>query len=227
MPVPAECQPLQDEIDELLAERESWGQDLREPGVAGPVRHSILRIIRALMEQIEAKRELLDACLAQHGVAVPLTTAFNFTATLTTTDPRAPGPFVQQNLSATLRFSAERAGVDITSFPSIMSPPFMTPAGQNITTITMLGLGIGTFDAASGHTVLQVRLRFDHSIDVPFIVEDSDMNNLILGTMAAPGSPLNRQAKGLTLTGTGVFTGGILGGSMGTITLAGTLQDLP
>lgn len=165
--------------------------------------------------------------VATPGTLLPLTTVFNYTATLTTTYAKAPGPYSLTNLSMLLTFNANRDSVHVASFSPFTTPEFQTPAGKSTTTVSMKSFIEGAFHPDTGDMALRLSLFFDHSLDLWLVTEDSSLNRLLLGTRVAPGVPLQRETRGLTLVGSGRFTEGILGGSQGTLMLAGTLQDLP
>lgn len=126
-------------------------------------------------------------------------------------------------------FNAARTIVQVTSFPPIIVGPFSTVVGPNTTTITHSAGGIGRFTETTGDIAVSIDLFFNHSIDILFYEEDSTLP-FMLGTGSSGtlvGAPLNRGTCGLTLVGTGVFSGRFLGSSLATLTIAGALADLP
>jgi hypothetical protein len=156
-----------------------------------------------------------------------LITRFVGAVTLTTTHPRAPGPYTT-DFEAQAIFNSARDRVRCRLRP-ITTPEYETGTllGKNRTTVTMLEEGEGRFDATSGQVDdLRIRLKIDHSINAPFYEEDSVVDDLVLSTRS-PGSPLNGQDGAMTLAGAGTFTGGILDAHRGTFVLAGTLERLP
>jgi hypothetical protein len=156
-----------------------------------------------------------------------LITRFVGAVTLTTTHPRAAGPYTAA-FEAQAIFNPARDRVRCRLRP-IVTPEYETGTllGKNRTTVTMLEEGEGRFDAASGQVDdLRISLKIDHSIDAPFYEEDSVVNDLVLSTRP-PGAPLDRRDGAVTVAGAGTFTGGILNGHRGSFVLAGTLERLP
>jgi hypothetical protein len=72
--------------------------------------------------------------------------------------------------------------------------------------------------------LMPLTLHFDQSIDLPFYDEDSDLS-LVLSTNP-PGAPVAANGS-VTLTGSGLFTGGFLGGSTGTVVITGVIAPVP
>ena len=142
-------------------------------------------------------------------------------ATITTTYAQAPGPYTE-SIQIGLTFNDSRTAVHVTSFPLIKTEPFATPFGTNVTTITKTDGGSGTY--AAGAMSMPLTLRFDHSIDLPFLQEDSTLD-LALST-DPPGAPVDA-AGTVKLVGSGNFQGGILGGSTGTLTIEGSISPVP
>jgi hypothetical protein len=149
----------------------------------------------------------------------PLQSQFTGTATLTTTYSRAPGPFAEQ-VSIGLLFSGDRKTVTVDSFPPITTLPFSVGIlGSDTVTITLTGGGTGAFDSATGRMDIVVTLHFHHSNS---LLGDSDLT-MMLST--DQGSTLNKGA--ITIGGSGMFMGGVLGGSTGTLVIAGTISPSP
>jgi hypothetical protein len=187
--------------------------------------------IRALNDQIRIRNEELEACHLVEGTPA-LTTTFTGTATLTTTypNPGAAGPFIYP-VTLGVYFGPGRTQVIIISFPTIATTPYSTTFGENVTTVSKEkdSFAGGSFERESGSMRIKITLRFDHSIDVLIVDEDSTLP-LLLGTGSVgtlQGSPLNRTTRELTLVGAGTFEKGILGGSTGTLVSTGTFLDLP
>jgi hypothetical protein len=155
------------------------------------------------------------------SAAAALEATFTGTATVTTTYAQAPGPYVEP-IQIGLRFDDARTAVEITSFPTIKTEPFQTPFGMNTTTITKIGGGSGTYN--SGALTMPLTLRFDHSVNLPFVEEDSTQD-VVLSTNP-PGAPVDSAGK-VTLAGSAPFKGGILGGSTGSLTIEGTIAPVP
>jgi hypothetical protein len=215
-----------EEIAKLEDEKKSLQADLI--GEAGPIKWAILRQISILNRQIISKREELNACLQANGVRQPISTIFNCTATLTTTNPSAPGPFTS-TLALGVWFDVARTQLRVISFSPIIIGPFSTPIGNNTTVVSMVGGGVGVFDKNTGAIGIPLTLSFDHSIDLLFYDEDSTLP-LMFGTGSAGslvGSPFNSTTRSATLVGTGVFVGGFLGGSRADLVASGAFVDSP
>jgi hypothetical protein len=181
-----------------------------------------LRRLGSLNRLLVAARSRLAHCLAAPALQPqqPLEARFTGTATLTTTFGQAPGPFVE-DLAFNVVFDSSRTMLSIVSFPLIVER-FETPLGENTTTITRRSGGSGSYSA--GNIVLPLGLRFDHSVDLPFFQEDSDLD--IVLTTAPPGSPLTPEPFGnVTLAGSATFSRGVLGGDTGTLVIAGTISE--
>ena len=110
----------------------------------------------------------------------------------------------------------------ITNFPPLSTPPFDTPYGRNQTTITKTAGGAGTYRDGNGS--IPLTLHFDHSLDLPFFEEDSDIS-MVLST-DPPGSPVDEFGQ-VTLAGSGIFKKGFLNGATGTISIVGTISPAP
>ena len=151
-----------------------------------------------------------------------LASMFSGNVTMTTTNPNAPGPFVQ-DLSLGVRFTDCRSVAQIVSFPAITVGPFDTPVGSNTTTVTLAEGGSGVFDPASGRLDIRVTLHFSHSIGPP-LAGPSDVT-LDLSTSGRGGEAI-RMGRG-ALTGTGRFRGGFLDGSTCNVTVRGILSPSP
>lgn len=222
-----ECDPISEEISRLRDQRASLWEDLRadSEGEAGHLKWAVMAEIAATNRAIAEKEQELNACLAEHGIRQALLTTFNCTATLTTTHPFAPGPF-ETIMALGVWFDPARSQLRIVNFPPVAVGPFPTPAGNNITTISLVSGGVGTFSSATGEISTAITLLFDHSAElpIPFYEEDSTLR-LLLGSGSAGtlvGAPYDETTRRATLVGTGVFAGGILGGARGDLVAAGT-----
>jgi hypothetical protein len=153
--------------------------------------------------------------------AAALEATFTGTATVTTSYGQARGPYTQP-LEMGLAFNDTRTAVHITSFPVIKTEPFSTPFGSNVTTITKTGGGSGT--SAGGAITMPLRLKFDHSIDLPFFQEHSTLDVVL--SADSPGSPVD-PGGAVKLVGSGTFQGGLLNGSTGSLTIDGTITPVP
>ncbi|MEG8279920.1 hypothetical protein [Streptomyces sp. AHA2] len=148
-----------------------------------------------------------------------LLTSLTGTATLTTTDDRARGPFTTP-VTVELFFNEPRTEVSISSIP-----PVTVQTGSGPVTVTHTGGGTGTFDKSAGTMRLPAGLHFD----LPFPASDSDLA-LALTTGRAGGligTPLNTTTGGIRLVGAATFTGGTLAGKTGTLAIDGELTELP
>ena len=115
--------------------------------------------------------------------------------------------------------------LDTTALANTVAGPWPFLFGPNITTISQIGGGNGSYSKAAGTLVLPLKLRFDHSRDVPFYEEDSNLS-IVFSTANPGGSPVTA-AGAVTLTGSGVFSGGWLNGVTCTMVVTGTLAPLP
>jgi hypothetical protein len=147
--------------------------------------------------------------------AAPLSATFTGTATMTTTNDNARGPF-NSDLRLSLSFEDCRATLRITDFPPI-SVTFGTPVGDNTTTVTMPSGGTGAY--AAGRIDIPVSLRFENTI----AAAGTSFVDMTLST--AGGSPLRDGS--VTLVGSGRFRGGFLNGSTCTLTVTGTTSPAP
>ncbi len=150
-----------------------------------------------------------------------LEATFTGKATITTDFGPAQGPFVA-DIKVELKFTGSK--VVVTSFPPIHTRTFATPAGPNKTTVTKIGGGNGDYTNSTGKIVLPMTLKFDHSADLPLVEEDSTLS-LTLRT-SEPGSPVEPDGD-VTLVGSGTFSGGVLGGSHGTLKIKGRITPSP
>lgn len=221
--IPSACRELADSIKAFEQERNDLQEELQH--AAPGDKPGLVMQIRALNRQISAARAQLTDCIANNPAdpppPPPLAAIFIGTATITTTNSSAPGPF-PAGVRFGLLFDAARSFVTITSFPPIATQPFTTPFGPNVTTVTKTGGGSGSF--ANGNIVMPLTLHFDQSLDLPFIEEDSD---LPIGVSTnPPGSPVDGSGR-VTLAGSGVFQGGFLGGATGTVSITGTISPVP
>jgi hypothetical protein len=155
--------------------------------------------------------------MASAPCAANFTATFNGTATMTTTNENARGPFTS-DLRLALSFEDCGATVRITDFPPI-SVTFGTPVGDNTTTVTMPSGGTGHLEY--GRMDVPVALRFGNTI----LAAGTSFADMTLSTSSPGGSPL--RDGNITLVGLGRFRGGFLNGSNCTITAAGTISPAP
>ena len=113
---------------------------------------------------------------------------------------------VQRDLSFDVRFSADRSRVEITTFAPIVTDPFDTPFGSNVSTVTWASGGSGTFDPSTGQVLLPVTLHFDQSLSIPFINTDVDAE-FALSTAAEGGKAVDPETGQVTLAASSTFRG--------------------
>jgi hypothetical protein len=136
---------------------------------------------------------------------------------------------VTRALAFEVRFSADRSALEITRFDPIVTDPFDTPFGSNVSTVTWVGGGSGSFDPGTGRVELPVTLHFDQSLSIPFVNTDVDAK-LPLSTAAQGGAAFDAQTGQLTLAASGQFTGSganPLSGSAVRVVLAGRFEPRP
>jgi hypothetical protein len=218
--VPGQCVSIQNEINNLKAERTGLQDELKSaaPGEKPNLAGQILQ----LNKQITPKEKQLDACAKTNGGMPDVNASFKGNATMTTNNSNLPGPFVQGvNISAYYpHWLHDR--LDITNFPKIVVGPFSTPVGNNTTTVTMIDLGSGPLVRSTGEVEITVKLHFDHSI---VVAGDSDMV-ITLSTENAGGSRLAANGA-VTMVGSSKFDGGYLGGNTCKLVIKGTLTPKP
>ena len=90
-------------------------------------------------------------------------------------------------------------------------------------TVTMVSGGSGSYSATNGAITLNLTLSFDVDRDFPFIEEDS-LLPLTLATAPRTGVAANGD---VSLSGTGTFVGGRLGGSSGIVVCTGRISPHP
>src|SRR4051812_46843956 len=130
------CEDIQTKINNLTQLRLIVVADLHT--VIDPrERARLIQELKLIGQQISIERIKLEMCLEEAGGHFPLTTLMIATYNLTTTDARAPGPF-NGNIELGILFNATRTQVSITSFPDIVTMPFDTPLGINVTTVTKI-----------------------------------------------------------------------------------------
>jgi hypothetical protein len=173
---------------------------------------------------------------------------FTGSATLTTTNARAAGPFTEP-ITLTLFFSNGLSQVSLGSFPPISGPaagqpPITTPLGDDTFTITLKasvpGNGTGSFVPAgpsAGKLELALSLHLHNSVSAGISGdEDSDLDftgpqSLTTescrsqdGKVSLTGSRFDAATGEITLVGATQISGGYLGGSDCGLTVKGTLS---
>lgn len=217
MPIPAECQSIQDEIDGVRGERALLQDELQHAGPAE--KPGLIQRIKALNVQLADLQKQLEDCIASHPPEPPplppIEATFAGHTELKTSFQPAPGPYYA-DVTLELVISGDRRVITITDFPPI-EYPYDTPLGRNTTTITRTGGGTGRYDA--GKIVMPITLHFQHSLGDP-----SDLS-LDLSTDPPEGSPVMPEPFGdVTLVGSGRFVGGTLGGSDGHLKVWGPIS---
>lgn len=221
------CQSIRDQINSLRTQQRNAESDFQddsgERGSRKPMASAINRVRREFQQRIDAKEREYDQCRLNHGGKPDEPVTFTGTATMTTTNQNAAGPFVLA-VTIDIKFlKYDHKKLEITNFPSIATAPFSTPFGSNTTTITLLSVESATANPSTGKLTLAMTLHFKHSLQA---AGGSDLP-ITVSTDNSGGSRINQGTRHVTLTGTGTFTGGFLGGSKGTLVIDGTLSDLP
>jgi hypothetical protein len=220
------CEQLMKEIEGLEIDKRDYQALLHEaaPGSKAP----IVAIINKINESLQQAKKQLEACLTKAGLQ-NITATLSGTVTLTTTDDQASGPFTEQ-VKIKLYFFDARTKVQTSDFPAIVTKPFDTPLGKNITTITKdLVSGHGTSNPSNGNLSIFIALKFDHKVDFPGYEEDSTLNIVLttgkVGSMQ--GSPINQANGALKLVGSGTFKDGYLGGKVANMVISGKINPIP
>jgi hypothetical protein len=144
----------------------------------------------------------LADCIA-NSTGQPLEALFSGTATI---DIPSRNEHSSDDLQFRILLNGGRTVITLVSFPTITSIVH-TPLGDDTVTVTRTSGGTGAY--ASGHIVLPLGLHFAHS---NIFFSDSDLS--ITLTTDPPGSPVTPEPFGaVTVVGSGIFQGGVLGGS--------------
>jgi len=238
MPVPVECpvecQALADEIEALELKIEELSTALDNASTME--KPSLVRKITRLGSLIDVKGIALNACIAQYGgppPPPPLASSFTGTMSLTTDSHYTGEPFTDQT-SWGLLFNVPRTQVFVTTFPAWKidttkaAPPIPWPFGglfdkENITIISKTGGGNGVYSKDDGNVSLPLMLFFDHSRN--FFNTDSNLS-IVLSTTSPQGSPVTAAGQ-VTLSGSGVFSGGWLDRVPCKMVVTGILSPVP
>ena len=141
--------------------------------------------------------------------------------------PSAP-PLDRYVLRCDIEFSADRERVTLHGFDPLTTPEYSAKVGfvtvTNSTTVHLQSADQGTI-TRDGHVEIPVVLHFDHSVDAPFVEEDSDLA-ITLSTRAEGGGALDERGK-VTLVGEGLFEGGHLAGKRCLLTYEARVKPLP
>jgi hypothetical protein len=131
-------------------------------------------------------------------------------------------------LRCDLVFDAHGKTVEIVHLEPIVTKPFEARVGplqlENQTTVRLKSSQRGDL-SRDGHAAIPVLLHFDHSADVPFFEEDSDLA-LTLTTDAKGGKLLDAKGR-VVLVGEGRFAGGVLDGERCHLRYEATVDPLP
>lgn len=221
--VPSKCQQIANELNALELEKTSLQKDVaqavgsqKQGGVGG-----LTGQITKLLPQIAAKQKQLNNCTKAWGKQ-DLSATFSGTATMTTSNPDAPGPFVQKISIGMTYLAWLHDQFAINNFPAIKVGPFDTPIGSNTTTVTLVNSGCGAADPKTGKLSVTLNLHFHESLK---LAADSDLT-ITVSTENAGGSRLNSAGK-ITLVGDGTFNGGHLNADSCHLVVKGTLLPLP
>jgi hypothetical protein len=175
--MPPECARLVGPIADLNNRIAQFQERLENAGPA--MKAQLLRNIEQLVTQRDAAKAELTRCQREHGAtprglaAAELTSNLSGTATLRTTDSEGRGPF-EVDFDVDIRFTRNRCGLTITSFPSIKLRTDNIPGlGKVAVTVTRTGGGSGTFHPVSGNLNLQITLHFHYGT---FLVSDDDVS---------------------------------------------------
>ncbi len=244
MSIPEACKPLADEVDSLGHLIKS----LQEERQNAAFLHKLVLWIRIQVanRKLKVKDRELEQCVADSSTEQAKDSfEVTFSGTVTIEIDHSNAALRRPRtlpITFALQFSADRRQVRLPRFPAIETAEFDTPYGRNRTTGWRIGRKVeGTYDPASGQMEVPISFLFDHSLDVPFIEEDSEIsftgeNALTTGEARSPsgvfvrhGSPLDRATREISLVGASVFVGGdkVLGGCDCSLQIAGTLSQLP
>jgi len=144
--------------------------------------------------------------------------------------PGVPAEALQDSypLSCDIVFSAARDAVTLVDFESIRTRAYAAKVGPttvtNRTTVHLASARPGRL-SPDGHFAIPVVLHFDHSVDLPFYEEDSDLA-VTLSTRERGGAALDARG-GVTLVGEGTFAGGHLAGKPCRLVYEGTVSPQP
>jgi hypothetical protein len=225
--MPNECTPLagevlaiEKEIKDLQAELHGTYDPKEKP--PGPdQKRFITSQIKKLTNELAKAQQQLSECLGIPEPALPCAVVFTGTATLTTADARFPGPFTNQ-ISPTATFGSARTFLRIDSFSPITATFTVPVFGSNTTTVSVELPAGGPFDPNTGHLVLSLPLKFEHSI----VLAGNSTASITLRTDMGSGQALFRGDGSVTLVGASTFVGGFLNGTGFSLLLTGTMSPI-
>jgi hypothetical protein len=200
MSIPPECQGTQDQL--TLVDREVK-QALKELEAADPNESgNLLQQLKALTAKLhDLQNSLADCIVDSHQ----LKTQFKGTATIKIANEQ-PGSSL---ISLLILLNGTRTVITLTSFPPIIS---------NEVTVTKTSGGSGSY--ARGHIAMPLGLHFAVSKSI------LDSNLSVTLTTDPPGSPVTPEPFGaVTLVGSGILEGGLLGGRRCDLTISGTISQ--
>jgi hypothetical protein len=189
-----------------------------KPFIVGQIKQITADITKnsATGKKLAAAKKAFAKCLTDNGLLPALNATFKGTATLTTSNSNAKGPF-NQSVNIGLRFSVrDHKDVSITSFPKI-SVKYDTPIGQVTTTVTM-NSGSGTFNKSTNKITLNLSLAFKHST--------AFAGDSTLAIKLNTDSALDAAGK-ITVSGSSKFKDGYLDGDTCTLSVKGTISPRP
>lgn len=158
-------------------------------------------------------------CIEINGGLPALNATFAGTATLTTSNADAPGPF-KRKVTVSLRFSEwDHRDISNVGFsPIAVTYDAGFPVGTVTTTVSLMGSTFGKFDPFANSITLPLELFFHHSTD---LAEDSTLDITLVTT-----SPLTGAGK-IAVSGSSKFKGGYLDDESCSLTVVGTISPHP
>jgi hypothetical protein len=105
-----------------------------------------------------------------------------------------------------MRFEPAQSSATITRFPPLVTKRFHTPFGNSACTVTLVHGGTGSYDPGTGQIKIPVTLKFDQSLDVPGVEEDTRLE-VELRSDREGGAPFDAASGRVALVGSGKFTG--------------------
>lgn len=223
MTVPLECQPISNQISGLEAERRRLQEELQH--AAPQDKPQLIVEIKRLTREISEAHDALTECISS-APPIPPALVAQFVGTAEVSIPDVSPQAISSPISIDLLFDGYRTWFKIATFPPIMSSPFPTPLGSNVTTITLLTGGSGPYNSTSGEATIVANFLFDHSIEhpLPGYVEDSTLP-VVLST-SPPGKPVDTAGE-VGLAGGGTFNGGFLNGISASLKIVGKITPHP
>jgi hypothetical protein len=216
--------------DQLVDALVSQKQRLRDQIKALETQRDHDRQLAQLKDQLQACRARYDPTPRRPVEASELDAILVGQAQVNTADSRAKGPYFV-NLNLAIRFSKNRCGITITSFPTIM---FNAMGGTLAVEITMSSGGDGKFFPISGQIEIPITLHFhydkigasDDDVSMTLTTENSVSRT---GAFNLNGSRM-QTANGTNLFGNVTivagteFRNGSLGGKDGGFIISGQIS---